>query len=241
MIIILTIIAFTDAASVADSLHIELEKEVRMSTIVALNQCFVQQEDYSGALALLRTYESDVSWDDQAVLHVLIGDNLLYAGSLLAARAEFLTVVSRYTKSGAANDALERLYLLESARTDTTTLKRLAYALSRIYAQQWRIAEDSLKTLLDTRVGMQAYYYLALLYKNTGDIPLALGTLDALMRKFPGDRTLNVVLLHAELSIQSSHPEQARSILEDLIVQHPRSIHAVRARALLNGMEQSNP
>ncbi|MBN2620882.1 tetratricopeptide repeat protein [candidate division WOR-3 bacterium] len=241
MILILTVIALTNPVSTADSLQTELAKEVRMSTIVAINQCLVQQGDYSGAVALLQTYERDVSWCDQATIHALIGDNLLYAGSLLAARAEFLTVVSRYTKSSAANDALERLYLLESARTDTTALKRLAHALSRIYTRQWKLAKDSLILLLDTRVGMQAYYYLALLYKNTGDIPLALGTLDALMHKFPGDLNLNVPLLRAELYILSQRPEQARVTLEDLIIQHPQSIHAVQARALLNSMERSNP
>lgn len=241
MIILLTIVVFTDPVMVADSLHAELDKEIRMSTIEALNQWYVQQGNYGGALALLRTYENDVSWNDQAVIHVLIGDNLLYAGSLLPAREEYITVVSRYTKSGAANDALERLYLLETARIDTLALKRLVHALSRIYAQQWAIAEDSLKILLETRVGIQAYYYLAMLYRNTGDIPLALGALDALMRKYSDDQNLNVPLLRAELYILSDRTEQARAILEDLIIQYPRSIHAVRARALLTSLQQPNP
>jgi tetratricopeptide (TPR) repeat protein len=241
MIALLALVISIDLPQTIDSLEAELDREICLSTILELNRCYVQQEEYSRAIQHLQSYEHAVSWDDQAALHVLVGDNLLYVGSLIAAREEYLTVVSRYTKSDAANDALDRLYLLETGRIDTIALKRLGYALSRMYTRQWTVAQDSLRQLLRTYVGSQAYYYLALVYKETGDIPLALGTLDALMRDFPKDNNLRVPLLKAELNILSNHVENARTLLEDFFIEHPQSIYTVKARALLNSIPQSNP
>jgi len=237
VITLLLILVLTGSTNIEDSLHNELDLEIRMTTIGTLNKHYIKNHDYNGARDFLETYENKVEWNDQAIIQVLIGDNLLYAGSLLGAREKYLTVVGRYTKSPAANDALERLYLLETARTDTNTLKRLAYVLGRLYCEQWMIAEDSLKQLLETKLRLHAYFHLALLYKETGDIPLAMSMLDALENEYPAHKLLAVPLLRAEIYLDSENPDGARAVLEDLIIQYPQSIHAVRARMLLKTIQ----
>lgn len=229
---IILLILYT-GATIEDSLLLELDKNTSMKTIEALNTYYVQHDEYNKATILLEEYENKVDWNEQAVICLLIADNLLYRGSLLGARDKYLLVVSRYTKSPAANDALERLYMLESARVDTFTLKRLTYALSRLYCEQWDVAEDSLKQLLDTPLTLLVYYHLALLYEKICDMPLALSTLDALEQRCPAHNLLSVPLLRAEIYIASEKFDQACTILEDLIIKYPQSIYAVRARSLL--------
>ena len=142
--------------------------------------------------------------------------------------------VRRYTKSPAANDALERLYLLETAREDTVSLKRLCYCLSRMYCEEWKSAEDSLKVLLATPLRQQVYYYLALLYRIVGDIPHAISMLDAVEQEFPAQPLLFIPLLRAEIYLLLEKNEEAYTVLEDVIVEHPQSIYAVKARRLLD-------
>jgi tetratricopeptide (TPR) repeat protein len=223
----------TDHDALIDSLHHELENDVRLTTINDLNRTYVEIEAYDRAIALLEAYENQIPWDDQAMLHVLIGDNLLYAGSLLGARDRYLTTVRRYTKSPAANDALERLYLLETARSDTAALKRLCYCLSRMYCEQWKSAEDSLKVLLATPLRQQVYYYLALLYKTVGNIPHAVSMLDMVEQEFPAQTLLFIPLLRAEIYLLLQQYDEAYTILEDFIIEYPQSIYAVKARRLL--------
>jgi tetratricopeptide (TPR) repeat protein len=238
MILLITILVNLNHDALIDSLTRELEREMHVSTIIALNRAYIQTEEYNRANTLLETYDNRVAWNEQALLHTLVGDNLFFAGSLLGAREKYLTVVSRYTKSPAANDALERLYLLETARIDTSALKGLSYCLSRMYCEQWQRAEDSLKQLLTTPLRQQVYYHLALLYRKKGDIPHALSILDEVEQEFPAHSLLVIPILRAEIYLLLQKNEDARKVLEDLIVKHPQTIYAVKARRLLKTTQQ---
>lgn len=234
---ILLFIILAGLQQTIDSLHIELKMNPQMSIITELNTYYVRQGNFSSAISELEKYENVVSWEDQALLHFLIADNYLYAGSLLAARAAYLTIVQRYTRSGIANDALERLYLLETARHDTTTLKQLTYTLSLMYSKQWQDCEDNLKNLINSNLAIHVYYYLAIMYRERDDIPQALSTLKALDQNLPGHHLLSVPVLRGELYLIIKDMESARIILEDFIIKHPNAIQTVRARALLETIQ----
>ncbi len=216
-----------------DSLEAFLRQNVQLPTVLELNKYYLRTGKIDDSNALLQKYERYFPPDDRAIIHFAFADNRLYYGKILEARDEYLTLVSRYPRSDIANDALERLHLIEATRPDTILLKRLGYALYLYYTNQLSAAEDSLKNLLRTKIGAYAYYYLALVYREKDDIPLVLGTLKELNTSFPEHTLHNATLFLAEVYLQTDNKKEARNILEDLIVKEPTSIYGVRAREML--------
>ncbi len=216
-----------------DSLKASLDHSVQLPTVLELNKCYLYMGKFGEGIELLRRYERYFALEEKSIVLFTIGDNFLFTGKILEARDEYLKLVNHYPHSQIANDALERLYLIETTRKDTVLLKKLAYTLFLYHTDQLHTAEDSLRNLLKTKVGAYAYYYLALLYKKKDDIPLALGALNELNNYFPEHTIHNATLFLAEIHLQSNNKKEARKILEDLIVREPTSIYGVRAREML--------
>jgi tetratricopeptide (TPR) repeat protein len=216
-----------------DSLEAFLQQNVQLPTVLELNKYYLRTGKINEGNALLQKYERYFAPDDRAIIHFAFADNHLYRGKILEARDEYLKLVSRYPRSDIANDALERLYLIEATRQDTTLLKRLGNTLYLYYTNQLSAAEDSLKSLLRTKIGAYAYYYLALVYREKDDIPLVLSTLKELNTTFPEHNLHNATLFLAEVHLQTDNKKEAQNILEDLIVKEPTSIYGVRAREML--------
>jgi tetratricopeptide (TPR) repeat protein len=216
-----------------DSLKASLTQNPQLSTVLELNKCYLSMDEFNEAINLLKEYKNNFKSEEKYVLEFNIADDYFFAGKILEAHEEYLKLVSRYPRSEIANDALERLYLIESARKNMILLKKLAHAICFYQTDQLDTGQDSLKTLLKSEVGAYAYYYLALTYKKKEDFPLSLSALKELNNSFPDHKIHNVFLLIAEIYLQLNNEKEAQEILENLIVEKPTSIYAVRAREML--------
>ena len=117
-------------------------------------------------------------------------------------------------------------------------LKRLVNLLRLFETGQYVAAVDSAKELLKTPVGAYAYYYLALTYKEMSDLSLALGALVELNKVYPEHRVMEAYLFMSDIYVTLGKEKEAREVLEDLIVREPSTIYAVKARRLLDKLEE---
>jgi TolA-binding protein len=202
-------------------------------TVIELNKRYLQRDEFDNGILLLEKYETEFTQAEQPILMYVLANNYFFAGRIVPAREEYIKLISRFPRSEIANDALERIYLIEQARKDTVLLKKLAYAICLLETEQLERGGDSLKVLLKTTIGAYAYYYLALLYYAQDELALALATLQELNTSFPEHTIDTVFLLLAELHVQLSNKKEAREILENLIIKNPGSIYALRARHML--------
>ena len=216
-----------------DSLKTLVTHNPQLSIITELNMCYFMADQDSLGIELIRKYYDRLGTHDNTALRLHLADDYLYTGNILGARDEYLKLVSRYPGSVFANDALKKLYMIESARLDTTTFKSLGYSIFLYKSSQLDAAKDSLKNLVKTRLGDYALYFLALTFIKQENLGQALGALDNLTTSFPDHKIHNAILLQAGLYIDLNKEKEARAILEELIVREPTSIYAVKARALL--------
>jgi FimV-like protein len=219
-----------------DSLNRLIKNEPRSELVLQLNRLFLQAGQPDSGTALLFRFEPVVTAEERPEIAFQLAENLLYRGRFLDARDKYLETVGRYARSSRANDALERLYLLESGRRDTLLLCRLARALS-LRPDDPAQCRDSLKNLLSTPVADQAYYYLGQVLEDLGDPPAALAAYAELEQKFPGHNFHRIPLREAELYIKLGDKKKAREILESLLVRDPASMYAGQAREMLKKIE----
>lgn len=217
-----------------DSLENALAQNRQIETLLQLNKCYLTTGDYHKSMELLKQHERHFTKDtEKALITYETGNAYMFAGDIVKAHDIYLRLIGRYAKLDIANDAADRLYLIEAARADTVQLKRLIGLVRLFETEQYRAAIDSARKLLKTAVGVYAYYYLARVYSAMGDVPLALGTLVEMKREYPVSVVHDAVLLQADIYIKLDRKKEAREILENLIVIAPNTIYAVRARQKL--------
>jgi tetratricopeptide (TPR) repeat protein len=216
-----------------DSLESILEQNPNSITVIELNKRYLQRDEFNNGIMLLEKYETEFAQAEQPLLMYVLANNYFFAGRIVPAREEYLKLISRFPRSEIANDALERIYLIEQARKDTVVLKKLAYSICLLESEQFESGIDSLKVLLKTTLGAYAYYYLALLYYKQGELAIALATLQELNNSFPEHTIDSVFLLLAEVHVKLGSKKEARKILENLIIKNPASIYALQARQML--------
>jgi len=216
-----------------DSLENLIAQKPQLSLILELNNLYRQAEKFDSGTIILRKYEDVMLPKERPYLIYNIGENYLFAGKLLDAREHYLETTARFSKSEIANEALERLYLIEVARKDTILLKRLARSICAFEMENLKAAEDSLKNLLKTSLGDYAYFYLALVYNKKGEFPLALGALDELNKNSPNHSIHKAYLLYAEINLKLGNKKKTKEILEELIIKMPQTIYSVQAKELL--------
>ncbi|KPJ71918.1 hypothetical protein AMJ52_08160 [candidate division TA06 bacterium DG_78] len=216
-----------------DSLESLLEQNPNIVTVIELNKRYLQRDEFDNGIMLLEKYETEFTHAEQPLLMYVLANNYFFAGRIVAAREEYLKLIGRFPRSEIANDALERIYLIEQTRKDTVLLKRLTYSIGLVETEQFERAGDSLGLLLKTTVGAYAYYYLAHLYYAQGELALALSALQELNNSFPEHTIDTVFLLLAEIHLKLGTKKEAQKILENLIIKDPASIYALRARQML--------
>lgn len=216
-----------------DTLKSIVDKNPKLSIITELNMCYLMASQDSLGIELIRKYCDRLGAYDNAALRLQLADDYLYTGDILRAHDKYLKLVGRHPGSVFANDALEKLYMIESARLDTTSFKSLGFSIFLYQSSQLDAAKDSLKNLVKTRLGDYALYFLALTFIKLENLGQALSALDNLITSFPDHKIHNAILLQARLYIDLNKKKEARTILEELIVREPTSIYAVRARKML--------
>jgi TolA-binding protein len=216
-----------------DSLESILEQNPNSTTVIELNKRYLQKDEFNNGITLLKKYENDFTPSEQPFLMYVLANNYFFAGRIVPAREAYINLISKFPRSEIANDALERIYLIEQARKDTVLLKKLAYSICLLETEQFGRACDSLKVLLKTTIGAYAYYYLATLYYAQDELALALAVLQELNNSFPEHTIDTVFLLLAEVHVKLGSKKEAREILENLIIRNPASIYALRARQML--------
>ena len=226
-------ILFIDPETNTDSLKGLIENNLNVSSVVELNDEYRRLRMFDSANIYLKKYEIQLGYEEQAQVNYLMGDNLLFNGELLSAREQYLKTVAKFSNAKYANEALERLHLLESARKDTVLSKKLVKSIYLYEIKEIKSAEDSLKSLVKTGVGDYALYYLSLVYFLKVDFNQALSALEQLNKDFPAHRIHQAKLLMAEVYIRMGKETEGRKMLEELIIKHPNSPVAVKARELL--------
>ncbi len=236
MIILFFILSSTELNTHIDSLKTLLEQSLNFQDLLELNNAYQHLRMFDSANIYLKKYENKFGFEEQAQLIFLIGDNLLFKGELLSAREQYLKAVAKFSSAKYANEALERLYLLESARKDTLVLKRFLHSVYLYEIREIKMAEDSLKALIKTTAGEYALYYLSLIYVSRNELGKALSALEQLNADYPENQIYHAKLLMAEIYQKNGKEKEARKLLEDLIVKHPNSPAAIRARELLKNL-----
>ncbi|UCD05199.1 MAG: tetratricopeptide repeat protein [candidate division WOR-3 bacterium] len=222
-----------------DSLENSFEQNRQIETLLELSKCYIAVGEYHKSIELLKRNERYFINDlDKAQLMYESGNVYLFAGEIVKAHDIYLRLISSYPKLDVANDAAERLYLIETAQGDTVQLKRLINMVRMYETNQYRPAVDSARQLLKTPVGVHAYYYLARVYNSMEDVSLALGALVELNKVYPEHRVIEAYLVMSDLYAALDKNKEAREILEDLIVREPNSIYAVKARQRLEKLEE---
>lgn len=216
-----------------DSLQHLLFRPAPLETVEQLVRHYRAAGLPDSAGAVLTRYSRVAPKEQQAELALWIADDRLFALQFAEARDAYTQVVMRYPAHDLANDALERLFLLEEGGRDTLALQRLARALGLFAAGFAATALESLQLVTATRLGDHALYHQALIHRAGGASETALACLDVLALKFPSSRLHHARLLKAELLIQTGRLDRARDLLEEIVIAAPNSVCAAQARALL--------
>lgn len=221
-----------------DSLENAFTQNRELETLLALHECYLMTDQYHKSMSLLGQAERHFQKDaDKSRIMFELGSVFMFVGEITKAHDMYLRLVSRYPKLDIANDAAERLYLIETARDDTVQMKRLINVVRLYETAQYEAATDSARVLLKTVVGAYAYYYLALSYRGLGDLTLTLGALEELNTEYPGHRVYEAVFLQASVYMILGELESAEEILQDLIVHEPNTVYALKARQKLEGLK----
>ncbi len=183
-----------------DSLEKAFDQDPRIETLLELSRCHVAEQEFHMSMEVLKTHGARFDDDTaKALIMYETGSVYMFSGDIVKAHETFLRLISGYAAFDVANDAADRLYLIESARDDTIQLKRLINVVRLFETGQHARASDSAKGLLNTAVGPQAYYYLALAYREMGDLPQCLGPLAEMKKEYPAHALRGAVLLEAEI------------------------------------------
>ncbi|MEO0095822.1 MAG: tetratricopeptide repeat protein [candidate division WOR-3 bacterium] len=220
-----------------DSLKSLIEINPDYHCILELNNAYRRSWLFDSANNYLKKYEDRFGFEEQAEFNYLIGENLFFKGELLSAREQYLKTAAKYSNAKYANDALERLYLFESARKDTLLLKKLGKVINLYEIGELKPAEDSLRNLIKTVIGDYALYYLALVYYQKNEYNQALSALEQLNKDFPSSCIHQAKLLVAEIDLKIGREKEAIKILEDLVIKYPNFPVGIRARDILKKLE----
>ncbi len=231
--VLLLVLICGDSLLVTDSLEDLMRRQPSMVHAAELNRRFCSEGRFDEAVKMLSTFEERAPVGEKGVINFLIAEDHLFSGKIIDARQHYLMTAARFSGAAIANDALERLYLIEVCRKDTALMKRLVRALCFQATSRLALAGESLKILIPTALGDYALYFTALNFEAQDDIPLALSALQELAVKFPSHTIHTADLLAARLDVQLKYYKAAIAILESLIVKKPETIYAVQARAML--------
>jgi tetratricopeptide (TPR) repeat protein len=237
--ILLFLLLYTEAR--IDSLENSFAQNRQIETLLALNECYLMTDQHQKSMALLGQNERHFKNDlDKSRIRFELGNVFMFAGEIAKAHETYLGLVGRYPQLDIANDAAERLYLIETVRDDTVQMKRLINVVRLYEIGQYEETVDSARVLLKSAVGAYAYYYLALAYRGKGDLTLTMSALEELNERFPGHKIYEAVFLQASVYSILGELESAEEVLKDLIVREPNTIYAVKARQKLERMLGSN-
>jgi len=221
-----------------DSLEHAFAQNRRIEIMLELSECYITTGQFHKSMTLLGQNERYFPKDaDKSRIMYQLGNVFLFVGEVNKARDTYLQLMSRYPRLDIANDAAERLYIIETARDDTVQLKRLGNVIRLYETEQYAAAVDSARILLKSTVAPYAYLYMALAYRSLGDLTLTLGVLEEMNEKFPEHRVHEAILLAADVYMVLGKRKDAEEILKDLIVREPNTIYALKARQKLEKLE----
>ena len=232
MMIIIILVMYSEPE--LDSMVNQLGVYPLFEAVININNEYLRHNAFNKAITLLRSYENTYPGEFQARIEYALAENYFYESTIMEARNQYMSMAQRHTASIEANNALERLYQIEGMRTDTVIMKKIMYAICLFETGRYDASKDSLLKLVNSKLGDQSYDFLAGVYRERGDLPMALGALLAIDEQFPNCRIIGLPILKAEIYIDTKDREKAIMILENFLVQDPISVFAVKARQLLN-------
>lgn len=220
----------------ADSLRALIRRDPQFSYLQQLNQIYQHLGLPDSGIALLAQYLNILPADQRPRLVFQLGLDYFYTGQLTAAREKFLEAAALAPGADFANDALEKIYLLELGRRDTVEFKRLLTVLAQ---EQYGLPDSvpaKFKSLLEGSLADIAYFNLGRIALLLGQYAEALAAFNELNQKFPDHQFHRVFLYEAEIYLRLADTTRARDRLEEVLVKMPASIYAARARAILKSL-----
>jgi tetratricopeptide (TPR) repeat protein len=233
LLLVACLLAFQDRI---DSLRTLIQGSPRLESILELNRLYGRTGQPDSGIALLVRYGNIVPVDQRSQLAFQLAEDYLYAGRLSEARETYLMTTALNPGSEIANDALERVYLVELGRRDTLELKRLLAVLADEAYGQLDSVPQRLRPFLSGTLSDIAYYRLGRAAARLKQYPEALAAFAELRRRFPEHTFHQVPLFEAEINIALGNSTKARSLLEAVIIRMPASIYAARAREMLKAL-----
>jgi tetratricopeptide (TPR) repeat protein len=233
-LIALCLLAYQDRI---DSLRQAITDSPRLEAILELDRLYGRTGQPDSGIALLTRYGSVVPAEQRPVLAFQLAEDYLYIGRLTEAREAYLRTAGLDPGSGTANDALERVYLMELGRRDTLELKKMLAVLAGEAHGLPDSVPARLRPFLSGSLADIAYYRLGQAAARLGQYPEALAAFVELRQRFPEHMFHQAPLMEAGIRAALGDSSRAREILEEIIVRLPGSVYAVRAREMLKGMK----
>lgn len=209
---------FADAALLLASLYLAINKDAEAQAV----------------LGSVIAAPNVVAGDKQDVARLMLADMLLWRGQIAEARNGY-TELADNPSSAAANDAIDRLLLLDIAQDDSASVRsfaeaeglfvRRSYPLA--YAAFMRIGDSARDVDLRDRACVKAMESAIAMRADTLALRPAQNVLDRIPETIWGDR---VLLRLSEIEERRGDVPAAMKALNALLVAYPRSIFVPAAR-----------
>ncbi len=209
---------FADAALLLASLYLAINKDAEAQAV----------------LGSVIAASNVIAGDKQDVARLMLADMLLWSGKIAEARSGY-TELADNPSSAAANDAIDRLLLLDIAQDDSVSVRSFAEAeglfarrlYPRAYAAFMQIGESARDVDLRDRAWVKAIESAVAMRDDTLALRPAQNVLDRIPETIWGDR---VLLRLAEIEERRGDVPAAMKALNALLVAYPRSIFVPAAR-----------
>lgn len=209
---------FADAALLLASLYLTINKDSEAQAV----------------LGSVIEAPAVVAGDKQDLARLMLADMLLWSGQIAQARTGY-TELAGNPSSAAANDAIDRLLLLDIAQDDSASVRSFAEAeglfarrsFPGAYAAYMRIGDSAHDVDLRDRAWVKAIESAVAMRNDTLALSPAQHVLDRVPETIWGDR---VLLRLSEIEERAGDIPAAMKALNALLVAYPRSIYLPVAR-----------
>ena len=175
----------------------------------------------------------------------LSADILFYEGKVDSAAAAYTSFARLSLTQGAANDAIERIYLISQDKSrDGVAAKAVGEALFMAEQGMYQQAYDKFNQALALVAEDDSYraliiYQVGMMYDNAGEFPLAVSAYEQLAQNYPEHHLapfchLAIGKIYLE---KTGNPQLARTHLEKVVFDYPEGVATGQARRLLRTLQ----
>jgi len=213
-------------------------------TKLRIVESFIRLERLDEAEKLCRELVEGGSGDHSGAM-LLLSDVMFYSGRPDSAAAGYKLYARLKLGEPAANDALEKVYLIMFDRDPAKKLSEMVgRALYDAQCGKVQQARDRFAEILrqdiDSLFRAEVYYQMGRMYENAAEYSLALGAYGQISADFPKHQLAPLAELRMGLILleQIGDREGARKHLERVVFEYPNGVATPEARRLLRSLEE---